>query len=168
EYLDTDAPVYHGPPLRCLQSFDLKSAASDSQLPTSYGIGRIVTPSAVDLFGDHRPVNGWITCPAVMDAVLYACGATIGRLTNRPSLPVCMDQLRLTRRPRAGETLTVVVAVRQLNVGAENVPDSGVSGSSVSAGVGTQSLLDAVLLPHGSPDRKPLAMLNGYRVGWIS
>ncbi|MEL6896500.1 MAG: SDR family NAD(P)-dependent oxidoreductase, partial [Planctomycetota bacterium] len=89
EYRDTDAPVYHGPPLRCLQSFDLKSAASDSQLPTSYGIGRIVTPSAVDLFGDHRPVNGWITCPAVMDAVLYACGATIGRLTNRPSLPVC-------------------------------------------------------------------------------
>ncbi|MEM0927227.1 MAG: polyketide synthase dehydratase domain-containing protein, partial [Planctomycetota bacterium] len=99
--------IYHGPSLRSLRSIGFAEDPGASRVPIA--LGTIVTPSPTHLFGDHRPLTGWQTAPAVMDAVLYAAGMLAGRVGGKASLPVAMDRIDFGRLPRPGEPLHVLV-----------------------------------------------------------
>ncbi len=110
-YLSVEAPVYHGPHLQCLRQigFDDNNGVA---------VGRIVAPSPAHLAGEERPLQGWVICPASMDAVLYAAGMLAYRIGMRPSLPVSFERIQIGRMPQPGEPLRAIVRViEQLNNG---------------------------------------------------
>ena len=116
-YLDEDAPVYHGSPLRCLRSIRFEPGRNSSSnngyrglgLEESIAVGTIVAPSPAHLAGESRPLVGWVICPATLDAVLYAAGMFAFHQGGRPSLPVRFGSLVLGRNPDPGEPLRVVL-----------------------------------------------------------
>lgn len=103
EYLPSDGPVYHGESLQCLRSIAYDGKHED------VAVGKIMTPSPVQLGGLQRPVQGWVFPCAVMDAMLYASAMVAYRRCGQGSLPVRFDQIVVGRLPDPGEPLTVVV-----------------------------------------------------------
>jgi hypothetical protein len=92
------APVYHGPAFR-----GVTATAFDQQ----GGWGRIASLRLEDLVGPARAA-GWMIPSAVLDAALYACGVHLyAHGEGAISLPKAIDQLRLGRKPRTGETCLV-------------------------------------------------------------
>ncbi|MCO8124050.1 SDR family oxidoreductase [Stieleria sp. TO1_6] len=144
EYLPPDSAVYHGPSLRCLRSIGFTIDPASDSMPVA--IGTIVAASPAHLMGEDRPLSGWITSPATMDAMLYAAGMLAGFVGRRASLPVSIEQIRLGRLPEPGEPLRVVA--RWL---AETEDQSGGILSVVAAGLNNDLI----------------AELTGYRVGWL-
>lgn len=109
EYLDSNAPIYHGPDLQCLQAI----AVEENQ-----AIGQISASSTVQLGGGHRPTYGWSVHCAAFDACLYAAAVFVGRRFGRPSLPVRFDRIRFGRLPDPGEPCLVSVQlIEELNEG---------------------------------------------------
>lgn len=145
EYLPSDSPVYHGPPLRCLRSIGFSVDPESANVPLA--VGTIVAPSPAHLAGEERALTGWITSPATMDAVLYAAGMLAGHVGQRPSLPVSIDRIDLGRLPQPGEPLRVVLKWL------------------TDLGDGSGGVLSAVLA--GQNDDL-IARLTGYRVGWLA
>ncbi|MEM9828614.1 MAG: SDR family NAD(P)-dependent oxidoreductase, partial [Planctomycetota bacterium] len=103
-YADESAPVYHGPPLRCLR----RAGWSDPSTREIW-LGQIVARSPLELAGHWRPLTGWVLDPAVLDAVFYAVGMYAIETCQRPSLPVSIGRLEMGRRPDPGEVLRVEV-----------------------------------------------------------
>lgn len=103
EYLPSDGPVYHGESLQCLRSIAYDGEQED------VAVGKIMTPSPVQLGGLQRPVQGWVFPCAVMDAMLYASAMVAYRRCGQGSLPVRFEQIVVGRLPDPGEPLTVVV-----------------------------------------------------------
>ena len=97
---ESNVPIYHGPPLRCLQNY----AVDDRSLR-----GTIVAPSPLELAGDHRRLDGWHLPAAVADAALYAAGLLAHHVHGHASLPVRIEGLRIGRSPDPGEPLEVRV-----------------------------------------------------------
>lgn len=109
EYLDSNAPIYHGPDLQCLQSI----AVDGNQ-----AVGQISASSTVQLGGGHRPTFGWSVHCAAFDACLYAAAVFAGRRFGRPSLPVRFERIRFGRLPDPGEPCLVSVQlIEELNEG---------------------------------------------------
>lgn len=144
EYLPSDSAVYHGPPLRCLRSIGFGVDPASAAIPIA--VGTIVAPSPSHLCGEDRPLTGWVTSPATMDAMLYAAGMLAGQVGGRPSLPVSIDRISLERLPQPGEPLRVIV---KWLVATEDQ---------------TGGILTAMLV--GQND-DVIAELTGYRVGWL-
>ncbi|SFH84043.1 type I polyketide synthase [Planctomicrobium piriforme] len=99
-YLPSEAPIYHGPDLQCLQQFAMSSE-------TGYGL--ISASSTVQLGGGNRPTFGWSIHCVVMDACLYAAAVFAGRKSGKPSLPVSFEQVRLGRLADPGEACVIVI-----------------------------------------------------------
>ncbi|MEM1226747.1 MAG: SDR family NAD(P)-dependent oxidoreductase [Planctomycetota bacterium] len=144
EYLDPDAPVYHGDSLQCLRRIGYDDAQQTAQ-------GIIVAPSPAHLAGEHRPLVGWSIPCAAMDAVLYAAGCLAHRvgqrfdMGDRVSLPVRFGRIDLGRLPDPGEPLRVTVQFQ--------------GRPTVEGGLLTATLL-------GRNDDRILS-LRDYRIGWV-
>ncbi|MEO1616399.1 MAG: polyketide synthase dehydratase domain-containing protein [Planctomycetota bacterium] len=136
--------IYHGPSLRALRSIGFGTDPGANQIPIA--VGTIVAPSPGHLFGEHRPLSGWMTEPAAMDALLYASGMLAGHVGRRASLPVSIDQIDFGRLPAFGEPLRVVV--KWLTADNE----------------GTGGVMTALLI--GQNDDR-IAELTGYRIAWL-
>jgi malonyl CoA-acyl carrier protein transacylase/acyl carrier protein/NAD(P)-dependent dehydrogenase (short-subunit alcohol dehydrogenase family) len=139
EYMDADAPVYHGPSLQCLRNFGI------SDVGNHVGVGTIVAPSPAHLAGESRPLAGWVLSPATMDAVLYAAGMLAYRVGGRPSLPIQFEEIEIGRLPQPGEPLQVCVTWLKIH-------DGGGEMTATLAGLNRDLILH----------------LTGYRVGWLS
>ncbi|MEL6110318.1 MAG: SDR family oxidoreductase, partial [Planctomycetota bacterium] len=144
EYLPPEAPVYHGPPLRCLRTIGFATSPAAKNIPIA--VGTIVAPSPAHLAGEHRPLSGWVTSPATFDAMLYAAGMLAGHVGGRASLPVSMDRVELGRLPTPGEPLEILV--RWL----------------VDTEDGSGGILSATLT---GQNKDLITRLVGYRVAWI-
>lgn len=103
QYLEADAPVYHGEPLRTLRTF----AITGNEL-----IGRLAGPAQVELFGESRGAHGWIWGPAAADGCLYAVAVLAHSISGRPSLPVRFGRIQFGRAGDPGEPLTVKVTLQ--------------------------------------------------------
>ena len=103
-YAGPDAPVHHGESLRCLRGYTIVDAGRTLR-------GVVIAPSPMEIGGDDRPIGGWQTSPAVVDAVLYAAGTLVHMQTGRASLPVRIGQMDLGRLPDCGEPLRVEVTM---------------------------------------------------------
>lgn len=103
EYLDRDAAVFHGEPLRTLHRIAFVGA--------SEAIGLLTAPSPVQLGGERRPVDGWCIPCAVMDGMLYASAMLAYHISHKPSLPVRFGSIHLGRLPDPGEPLRVAIRV---------------------------------------------------------
>ncbi|MCA9136999.1 MAG: KR domain-containing protein [Planctomycetales bacterium] len=143
-YLPPESAVYHGPSLRCLRSIGFAVDPASDSIPIA--IGTIVAPSPSHLCGEDRPLSGWVTSPATMDAMLYAAGMLAGSVGGRPSLPVSIDKIWLGRLPQPGEPLRVIVKWL-----VETEDRSG-------------GILSVMLV--GQNDDL-IANLTGYRIGWL-
>ncbi|WP_235033214.1 type I polyketide synthase [Rubripirellula obstinata] len=138
EYLESDAPVYHGPSLQCLRNIGFRDGES------AMAVGTIVAPSPAHLAGESRPLAGWKLSPATMDAVLYAAGMLAYRVGGRPSLPIGFDRIEFGRLPVPGEPLEVCVVW-------EGDHDNGGEMTATLVGLNRQIVL----------------RLIGYQVGWL-
>ena len=103
-YPDETSLVYHGASMRMLRGISING---------SEAVGRIATPSPVELGGESRPLIGWVFPVAVFDAVLYAAGALAYQTFNQPSLPVSFDAIDIGRIPMPGESLWVHIRIRK-------------------------------------------------------
>ncbi|MEM9364726.1 MAG: SDR family NAD(P)-dependent oxidoreductase [Planctomycetota bacterium] len=111
-YPEQGAVIYHGQALRtlrCIQQLDRDPGDSEKAAQTASLQGTLVTPSPVELGGDHRPTTTWVVPCAVLDGVLYSAGVLVHRAIGRASLPVRIGALTLGRQPDPGEPLTVAV-----------------------------------------------------------
>ena len=144
EYLPPEAPVYHGPSLRCLRTIGFGTNPAAKNIPVAVGV--IVAPSPAHLGGEHRPLSGWVTSPATFDAMLYAAGMLAGHVGGRASLPVSIDRVELGRLPTPGEPLEVVVSWL------------------VDTEDGSGGILSATLT---GQNKDLITRLVGYRVAWI-
>ncbi len=138
EYLDLDAPVYHGPSLQCLRNIGFHDG------DTPMAVGTIVAPSPAHLAGESRPLAGWKLSPATMDAVLYAAGMLAYRVGGRPSLPISFDIIEFRRLPVPGEPLEVCIVWE---------------GDRQSGGEMTATLIGL--------NQQVVLRLVGYQVGWL-
>ncbi|KAA5546972.1 KR domain-containing protein [Roseiconus nitratireducens] len=145
EYLPPEAPVFHGQELRCLRKIGFTHDPAGSGAPLA--VGTIVAPSPSHLAGDHRPLSGWITSPATVDAMLYAAGMLAGSVAARPSLPISIGRMDLGRLPLPGER--VHVTARWLG--------------ELEGGRGGRLSVLAV----GDNDQL-IARLGDYRIGWLA
>ncbi|MCM2373856.1 type I polyketide synthase [Aporhodopirellula aestuarii] len=144
QYMDADAPVYHGPSLQCLRTIGFCSESS-------IAIGTIVAPSPSHLAGEERPLRGWVIAPAAMDAVLYAAGMLAHQRGGRASLPISFKKIELGRLPHPGEPLRVIVQWED--------DDREESGRKSSGG-----WMSAILV---GQNRDLILRLSGYRIGWL-
>ena len=101
EYLDRDAAVYHGEPLRTLHRIKI--------LDSCEAVGWLTAPSPVQLGGERRPVDGWCIPCAVMDGMLYASAMLGYNVSGKASLPVRFGSIYLGRIADPGEPLRVVI-----------------------------------------------------------
>ena len=93
-----DAPILHGPRLRCL-----------SQVAIQYdgAFGQIVAPAPEEL-GGPRTASGWIVPAAALDACLMLCSTfAYFQFGKRFEIPAELAQLQLARPPRPGEICLV-------------------------------------------------------------
>ena len=137
EYLSPDAPIYHGESLQCLRSVHTDVAAETI-------FGRIAAPSPAHLGGENRPLSGWQTSCASMDACFYAAAVLAFAVHARPSLPVGFDRIELGRLPTPGEPLLVRWDIEQAD----------------QAGIGLRGELTGF-------NDDTLARFVGYRIGWL-
>jgi len=105
EYLDRDAAVFHGEPLRTLHRIAL--------LGDCEAVGWLTAPSPVQLGGERRPADGWCIPCAVMDGMLYASAMLAYSVSNKASLPVRFASIHLGRLPDPGEPL--LAAIRRVS-----------------------------------------------------
>ncbi len=98
EYMEPDAPIYHGETLQCLRTL---------QIQDRMAIGVITAPSLVQLGGVERPADGWLVPCAAMDAMLYASAVLAYHVAQRGSLPVRFETIDIGRMPEPGEPLQV-------------------------------------------------------------
>ena len=145
-YLGEDAPVHHGPSLRCLREIQMVSPPNGTPL----ALGTIVAPSPAHLGGENRPLDGWCICPATMDAVLYAAGMLAFHVGQRPSLPIQFERIQTGRLPDPGEPLRIQLSWCHTVASSASDPGGG--------------RMSAILL--GQNDDLIL-QLAGYRVGWL-
>ena len=131
----SEIAIYHGPPLRCLQNYAVRDATLQ---------GTLITPSPLELAGDHRRLDGWYLPAAVADGALYAAGLLAHHVHGHPSLPVRIERLELGRAPDPGEPLDVRVALL----------DADEAGGNLSLAVAGQN-------------GDPILRMHGYRVGWL-
>ncbi len=93
-----DAPIFHGPKLRCL-----------TQVAIQYdgAFGQIVAPAPQEL-GPAREPSGWIVPAATLDACLMLCSTfAYFQFGKRFEIPAGLARLQLSREPRPGETCLV-------------------------------------------------------------
>lgn len=108
QYLDRDAPIYHGPELQGLRKIAVDGTG---------GWGRIAASAPVQLFGADR-TRGWTVPCAAMDACLYAVAVVGWKKYSRASLPVKFGSIRFGRQPDPGEPCLVRVDIeRQIERG---------------------------------------------------
>ena len=100
-YLERDAAVFHGEPLRTLHKIAIDESGE--------AVGVITAPSPVQLGGERRPADGWSIPCAVMDGMLYACAMLAYAISARASLPVRFGCIHLGRLPDPGEPLYVLI-----------------------------------------------------------
>jgi hypothetical protein len=89
EYLDRDAPMYHGPPLRGLTR--LRGGGGFAQ-------GTVDVRPLVELSG-KRPGGCWAAHPALLDACFFACGVVLW-LRNESEFGIPRGVRRLWFSPR--------------------------------------------------------------------
>jgi hypothetical protein len=95
QYVGRDAAVYHGPPLRALQSIQV--------LPDG-AWGKIRVPELADLAGPNHPTKDWNLPSAVLDACLYASAVCAWfSVEPAPNLPLSLGHLRLGAMPQPGD-----------------------------------------------------------------
>ncbi len=88
-----DAPIFHGPRLRCLKQVGFQYDG---------GFGQIVAPAMDELGGPRK--GRWIVPAAMLDACMVACGTfAYCMFAKRIEIPAGIDRLRLGRQPRDGE-----------------------------------------------------------------
>jgi hypothetical protein len=98
-----DGPILHGPRLRCLR---------DVAVQYDGAFGRIVAPAVEDLAGPRTGRN-WVLPAAVLDACFVTCSAfAYVMFSKRVEIPLGIDQMRLGRKTRPGETCTLRVFFR--------------------------------------------------------
>jgi NAD(P)-dependent dehydrogenase (short-subunit alcohol dehydrogenase family) len=103
------AMVYHGPAFRGLNGtcFDRQG-----------GWGRIAALPLADMVGAER-AGQWRIPSCVLDAALYACGCHLWVHGERAiSLPKQIEQLRIGKPPREGETCLVYFKCREITADA--------------------------------------------------
>jgi malonyl CoA-acyl carrier protein transacylase len=103
-YPPTDAIFYVGPAFRVLKRVAVEG---------NRAWGMIQAPSLIELAGNHRQVIGWRTPSAVLDAALYTTGVLAWHHV-RPGvhLPISIEELRLLRLPKPGESCLVETRCR--------------------------------------------------------
>ncbi|MFM7033886.1 MAG: beta-ketoacyl synthase N-terminal-like domain-containing protein [Planctomycetia bacterium] len=90
-----DAPLWHGASFRTLTGLFLDRSG---------GWGRLVAPAA-DSVAAPRSATGWTVPVALLDGCIVACAVYSYILCGlRVEVPVGFERLRITDRPRSGET----------------------------------------------------------------
>lgn len=98
-YPDSNQAFYVGPSFRVLRRAALVSGRV---------IGQILAPSLIELVGNHRTTDGWMTPSAVLDACLFTTGILAwNQVKPGISLPVSMERVRVASMPDAGEPCMV-------------------------------------------------------------
>jgi NAD(P)-dependent dehydrogenase (short-subunit alcohol dehydrogenase family)/acyl carrier protein len=98
-YPDSNQAFYVGPSFRVLR----RAALLEGRV-----IGQILAPSLIELVGNHRVTDGWMTPSAVLDACLFTTGILAwNQVKPGISLPVSMDRIHIAAMPGAGEPCTV-------------------------------------------------------------
>ncbi len=89
-----DAPIFHGPKLRCLTHLAIQYDGA---------FGQIVVP-ADELLAPKRPKSSWVLSAAALDACLMLC-STFAYLQfgKRFEIPSALGRLEIGRRPAVGE-----------------------------------------------------------------
>jgi acyl transferase domain-containing protein/acyl carrier protein/NAD(P)-dependent dehydrogenase (short-subunit alcohol dehydrogenase family) len=98
-YPDSNQAFYVGPSFRVLRRAALASGRV---------IGQILAPSLIELVGNHRTTDGWMTPSAVLDSCLFTTGILAwNQVKPGISLPVSMERVRVASMPDAGEPCMV-------------------------------------------------------------
>ena len=94
-YTDDVETLYHGPIFRCLKQ---------ARIPGQEGWGRLEVEE-LQTFGGSRGGAGWLVCPPLLDACMFACGVLLWvRRPGAVTVPLAIDHLRLgTKDPQPGE-----------------------------------------------------------------
>jgi hypothetical protein len=93
-----DAPIWHGPRLRCLENVAIQYDGA---------FGQIIAPAPQDL-GGARAKQGWLVPAAALDACLMLCSTfAYFQFGKRFEIPAGLGRLQLGRQPRPGETCLV-------------------------------------------------------------
>jgi acyl transferase domain-containing protein len=88
-----DAPMYHGPSLRCLK---------ETFCQHDGGWARLIAPEGNELGGPRS--SGWITPSALIDACFVGCGIfDLVMFELRIDIPQGFERLDVLRQPRPGE-----------------------------------------------------------------
>ncbi len=99
-----DAPLWHGGSFRTLTGLFLDRSG---------GWGRLVAPPA-DVVAAPRGAAGWTVPAALLDGCIVACGVYSYILCGlRVEVPVRFERLRITGRPRSGETCIMRLLFRR-------------------------------------------------------
>jgi hypothetical protein len=102
-HYDDQAPIYHGPKLRCVKNFFFQYDG---------GYAKIVAPDIHEIGGARNGAQ-WILPTAALDACLYACAVfTYLMFQQRVEIPSGFDQIELYRLPNAGEECVLRIYYR--------------------------------------------------------
>jgi NAD(P)-dependent dehydrogenase (short-subunit alcohol dehydrogenase family) len=102
-----DAPLRHGASFRTLTGLFLDRTG---------GWGRLVAPAA-DVVAAPRGAGGWTVPAALLDGCIVACAVYSYILCGlRVEVPVKFERLRITGRPRSGETCIARLVFRSNDV----------------------------------------------------
>jgi acyl carrier protein len=102
-----DAPLWHGVHFRTLVGLFLDRSG---------GWGRLVAPEADDVAAP-RGADGWTVPAALLDGCIVACAVYSYILCGlRVEVPVKFERLRITGRPRSGETCITRLLFRSHDV----------------------------------------------------
>ena len=102
-----DAPLRHGASFRTLTGLFLDRTG---------GWGRLVAPAA-DVVAAPRGAGGWTVPAALLDGCIVACAVYSYILCGlRVEVPVKFERLRITGRPRSGETCIARIVFRSNDV----------------------------------------------------
>ena len=102
-----DAPLRHGASFRTLTGLFLDRSG---------GWGRLVAPAA-DVVAAPRGADGWTVPAALLDGCIVACAVYSYILCGlRVEVPVKFERLRITGKPRSGETCIARLLFRSSDV----------------------------------------------------